>query len=358
MDLIEELMKRSSKKEINIAILTRKDYRSPRILAESLKQLLNKAGVTVDIFYNIEVLLRLNTFQEAKHRLKFHFWLRRKLFNFFADRIFLEKLQTYDAVVISECTPNGFWKEYYNIEKLKHILQKPILFYEVYYLNNAPTQVANLQNDGHPLVERYDWHLSVSDVTEIRSQEPGPWSCIGIDLSAIGLKPVPKKEFIALVDFKQPGYEHIQAEQISVLKELGINMIVLEGQYSTQEIREIYQRVSVFFLQFPEAFGLPLAECLACGVQIFTPDSGWPMSWRLDENPTIHGPGNLPNIFSVYSNSKDLKRQLIDFRRGYEYEETPFKIFETFIFYYPHYYYGNPEEVINVLKRIENRFFA
>jgi hypothetical protein len=343
--------------KLKIAILTRRDYRSPRILAEALKHQVEEAGSEAKVFYNIEALSRLHAYNKNGSGTKFHFWLRRKLSNYFKDKRFIRELKRFDAVVISECSPNGFWKRLYNVEKLKKILRIPVLFYEVYYLGNAPSQISKLQQGNEPLLERYDWHLAVSETTETRGTPGKGWSCIGLDLSFSGLKPIAKKKFLALVDFMHPGFEKYREEQLSALSELGIEVVVLQGSYSLTEIRELYQKASFFFIQTFEAFGLPIAECLACGVQIFTPSSAWPMGWRLDANPQPHSEGVLPEIFTVYSSGKDLKDKIIQTKKNYHLKEKPFKIFNSFIQHYPHFYYGNVGEVKDVLDRIEQRHF-
>src|SRR5690606_39168146 len=139
----------------------------------------------------------------------------------------IKRLKSYDAIVISECSPNGFWKDLYQVEKLKLIIKRPVLFYEVYFLGNAPTQMVSLRQSGHSLTERYDWHLAVADVTEIRTLTNESWSCVGIDLTHTALKPTPKDEFIALIDFSQSGYEHFRDEQLNVLHDLGIKTVIL-----------------------------------------------------------------------------------------------------------------------------------
>lgn len=342
---------------MKIAILTRPDFRSPRNLSESLKAQLKKAGVEADIFFSVDVLTRLYNYSESKSKIRFHFWLKRKLLYYVADKKIINKIKNYDAVIISECSPNGFWKDLYHVEKFRFLIKKPILFYEVYFLGNAPTQIARLSEARHPLMERYDWHLAVADVTEIKSTVKEHWSCIGLDLTHTTLKPTPKDEFIALIDFSQSGYERFREEQLNVLSELGIKIIKLTGSYTIEEIREIYKKSSVLFMQSSEAFGLPIAECLTCGVQIFTPSSAWPMSWRLDKDPAIHSEGILPDIFTTYTSTRDLKQKLISFIASYDCTTTPISIFERFITYYPHYYYGNIEEVKQVLNRIKlNRF--
>jgi hypothetical protein len=160
---------------LKIAILTRPDYRSPRVLAESLHHQINSLSVSADILFDIDVLSRLFSYKEKAHKYRFHFWIREKFGNCFRDRNLINKLKQYDAIIICECTPNGFWKNHYNIEQLKKITNKPVLYYEVYYLGNAPTQVEKLINECNPTIERYDHHLSVANVTEIKDKS-GPWS--------------------------------------------------------------------------------------------------------------------------------------------------------------------------------------
>jgi glycosyltransferase involved in cell wall biosynthesis len=322
------------------------------MLATSLKQQLESCGVEANIYYDISIMTRLVKYRESG--LSFHFWLWRKISNYFSDKKVIKDLQVSDTVVICECTPNGFWRRLYNVEELKKILKKPILFYEVYYLGNAPTQIECLKKCGDPLFNRYDWHLAVTDVTEIRTPTGNGYSCIGLDLSGTDLHPLPKDEFIALVDFKQEGYEQIQADQLTVLAAMNIKTIVLNGRYTTEEIREMYKKASIFFIQFPEAFGLPIAECLACGVQIFTPVSGWPMSWRLDDHPVMHGPGQLADCFTVYESENDLAKKLMTFKDQYDLFTTPRKVFDDFIKNYPALYFGNKIAIKEVLQMIKD----
>ncbi|MFY8004774.1 MAG: glycosyltransferase [Chitinophagaceae bacterium] len=330
------------------AIVTRPDYRSPRILAESLQYSLREQGAVADLFFNISCFTRLNSFQSSKG-MAFHFWLYRKLRNYWKDKLFIRTLKKYDVVIISECTPNGFWKHLYHIEQLRNIIKKPIWFLEVYYLGNAPTQIVKLQKEGHPTIERYDKHLCISPVTEIK-QAPNPnWLPIGLNLQYTGLKPNIKEKFIALVDFVQPGYEAVQAEQIAVLNALNIETIVLNQRYTINEIRAIYQQAAVFFIQFPEAFGMPIAECLACGVQIFTPNSGWPMSWRLNNNPEIHGEGILGDCFTVYDSENDLKQKLTSFITKFHISNTPHEVFQQFLENYSTFFFGNSQNIKSLI---------
>lgn len=342
---------------MKIAIITRADDSSPKVLAQGLEYMLQKLNVQADVFYETGALLRLQSvFKTPKHKSSFSKRLYSTLKNYSNDRQFFKRLKTYDLIVFCECTPNGFWKNYYNIERLKAITQTPVVFYEVYYLGNAPTQIEKLKNNNDPLFERYDWHFSVSEVTEIR-QKPSnklKWSNIGLNLENTHLSPSEKKAFIALVDFAQPGYEEKRKEQIQILEELQIPYISLEKRYPMDELRDIYNRSALCFIQFPEAFGVPIAELLATGAHIFTPDSSWPMSWRLDENPEVHAPGSLPDVFKVYSDAQDLKQQLIDLRNNWHPQNTSQSVFKSFVAQYPQFYYGDINNLQEAIKHFDH----
>ncbi len=337
---------------MKIAILTREDYRSPRILAESLKLQLEQAGIEAKIFYYISLLNRLLGYKQSK--LSFHFWLKKIISNYLSDQKQMRELKNFDAVIISECIPNAFWKSLYNVEKLKTIIKKPVFIYEVYWLGNAPTQIATLQNNGDDVEERYDGHLFVSPVTEIRARPLPNTFCIGLLAKTWNLQPHPKQELLALVDFAQPGYESYREIQISQLTRAGIPFIALERSYTLEEIRDIYRQISIFFVQFPEAFGLPILECLSAGAQVFTPDSGWPMSWRLDEKPEVHGTGILPSCFTVYNGEDDLLQKLLAFKENFQPEILPLRVFADLVKYYPGFYKGDDDAIKKFLEFIKS----
>jgi hypothetical protein len=337
---------------LKIAILSGPENGSPRVLAETLDQLIKETGYASEIFYQSKAIRRLLSANQVK--VNKILWFLFKLKNFMADRRLFAKLREKDAVVICDWTPHGFYKDTYNIPKFKTLIDnKPVLYYAVQYLWNSPTIIQRLKDGNHDLQERYDWHLSVSPVTELRGTPAPPWSQIGMNLKSTGLKPVIKKEFLAIVDFLRPGYEQYRETQIKVLEELKIKYISFEREYSVSEIRELYKMSGLIFLQFPEAYGLPIAECLACGSYIGTPDTSWPMSWRLDEKLEVHGPGTLPECFLVYNGAEELKTKLIALRDNYDLAKTPQKVFDTFYKYYPTFYEGNKESLLDVFKRIE-----
>jgi hypothetical protein len=262
-------------------------------------------------------------------------------------------LREYDAIILSECLPNAFWKNYLAIETLRKKLNKPVLSYTDAYLGNAPLHKQKWLKEDDNGADRYLVNLCPSPVTELRGVDNENWKAIGVNISLSGLKPVVKKEFVAVVDFAQKGYEGYREQQLSALKKLGIKTIVLEGRYPIEEIRKIYQQAAIFFLAFPETFGLPIAECLASGTFIFTPQSGWPMAWRMDENPLPWGPGRLPDCFKVYHDEADLERQLIALRNSYDNNKTPFEVFDCFIKHYSSFYYGDAAALKQVMSSLE-----
>jgi hypothetical protein len=305
--------------------------------------MLVEQNVEVNILYELSFLTRMVSFKDSG--LSFYFWLKRKWLNFSHDRKILRILRLVDAIVVSECIPNGFRKQLYNIGKLKQITQLPIIIYEVYALENAPTQLDDLAHNNDPSLQLYDGHLYVSSVTEIRTDIASNSFCIGLSGKNWKLFPKPKKDMLALLDFPQVGFEKYRAIQVLALQRSGIPFIMLEGSYSIQAIREIYSNASIYFMQSFEAFGLPLLESLCTGTQIFTPDSGWPMSWRLDEKPEVHGPGILPDCFTVYDGEDDLLQKLLLFKENYNPDETPVQVFKEFIKHYSVFYEGDQLEL-------------
>jgi hypothetical protein len=319
--------------------------------------MLAKLGVSCQVFYGVEGLLRrLLPLAKRPRRwhLNWHSRIRTKLTHYREDRALLAQLRRYSAVIYCGVIPNAMWRNYYDIESLRrHLPGIPILLYEVYYLGNAPRMQTQFDRNGDFGIGRYDWHLSVSEVTEIRGKPGPPWTAIGLDLEHTALRPAPKKEFSVLLDFAQPGHESHREQQLAVLLELGITPIMLEGRYPMAEIRRLYQQACVYLMQSSEAFGLPIAECLYAGAYVFTPHSSWPMAFRLDLNPKVGGPGQLPEVFRVYGDAEGLRQQLLALLESYDLDETPYRISDTFCRTYPTFCAGDLQALQGVVTRIE-----
>jgi hypothetical protein len=315
-------------------------------LADMLEQLKVQSKIHYDAIPFLMRLLPMTEKPRHWHN-NFQFRIRNKITNWKHDRNLLQALKSYDIVVISECMPNAFWRNYLDIEGLKRKIRKPIISYTDAFVDNCPIHYAKWFCKDDFGANRYDLNLFPSEVTEKRTLASINARAIGVNIAISGLRPVPKKEFIAVIDFAHSEFESYRYTQLKTLESLGIKTIILQGRYPIQEIRKIYQQASVFFLAFPETFGLPIAECLASGAYIFTPTSAWPMAWRLNENPMPWGTGELPNCFRVYDNGDDLKIQLTSLLNNYDLKQSPNNVFEDFMKHYPHFYSGN-------LKALEN----
>lgn len=340
---------------MKVAILSRPGDCFPNIIATGLSEMLKELNVESKIFYDaIPYLMRLLPFSEKPKRWSnnFHFRVYNKLKNYKQDKALFREISQYEVIILAECLPNAFWKNFLAIETFKKKLgQKPVIPYLDAFIGNAPLHTKMWFDGDDYSAERYVYHLCPAECTEISLPDKSNWKAIGINISRSGLHPVKKNGFTAVVDFAQNGYESYRQQQLSVLQELGINTIVLEGRYPIAEIREIYKQASVFFLAFPETYGLPIAECLASGSYIFTPDSGWPMSWRLNKDPMPWGPGTLPECFKVYNGREDLSKQLIGLRNNYDTANTPVSVHDCFMKYYRSFYYGDSQALLSVLKK-------
>ena len=308
------------------------------------------------IFYDsIPMLMRLLPLSKKPKRWynNLQFRIRNKFVHYRRDKRLIRELKKYDAIVISECYPNAFWRNYFAIEELKSVFGGPVISYTESPLDAAPLNKEKLLDKDDYSESIYDFNLFVTDVMETKIGPGERQAIAGNNLSHnTSLTLTEKKAFIAVVDFAQPGYEQYRQQQIQTLAKMGIQTIALEGRYPIEEIRKIYAQASVFFLSFPETFGLPIAECLACGAYIFTPNSAWPMAWRLDEHPVSMAPGILPDCFRVYNNEADLENKLRQIMETYDPKNTPSAVFHTFLEHYHKFYYGDKEALQSLLNKL------
>nr|AQQ74412.1 hypothetical protein [uncultured bacterium] len=338
---------------MKVAILRSEKNASPKVLATGLAEMLEQLGIESDTF-DVSILHRkLPIARRSRHyRSVVHHALAKTAY-MVPDAHTLKQLSRYDVIVVSECCPEAFYTNSLGIEYLRRALRKPIALYEVFFLDNSPYQVGLLEAGGHFLASRYDWHFAAADITEFRATQSAQsrWSRIGLNIAKSNLRHGSKSGFLALVDFPQRGNERFREEQIRALKELRIDFLELRGagRYSVREIREIYNQTSVFFIQHMESFGVSIAEALAAGNQIFSPSAAWPMAWKIGEK------NELPGVFTIYEGFQQLKEKLNSFRLNWERQKTPARIFAEFVRIYPHYYFGEPENLLSSLHRIIDR---
>ncbi|WP_282041204.1 hypothetical protein [Winogradskyella flava] len=339
---------------MRIAIITRPDNKSPKNLAITLAKSLDTNNIQSEIFYDTGFLTRMVALSDnLRWNVKSHYRIRQKLKFYFKDLKTLRKLKTFQAVIICECIPNAMWRNVYPIESLRSNIKLPIGLYEVFFLESAPHFIDKLKTEYHNFTNPYDFELAISSSSYTKIINKKNQFKVGFNLMAQGIKPINKDEFIALIDFEWEGEKKYILEQKKVLDELGIKYLELKGNYTIDEIREVYSKCSVFFLQHFESFGLPIAESLSYGAQIFTANSGWPMAFRLNDDIEIYGKGSLADCFTVYKDEADLRKKLLKFKKEYT-NETPFNVFNSFIKNYPDFYEGNNKELEKMTTFIEN----
>jgi len=335
---------------MKVAILRSGKNASPKVLANGLGEMLRELGIHSDAF-DVSLLHRkLPIFRRSRqYASPVHHAIARAA-HWLPDAGTLAKLARYDIIVLSECCPEAFYKNSLGIEYLRRKLRKPIVLYEVFFLEISPYQVRLLEAEDHFLASRYDWHLAAADITEFRAvpSDERRWSHIGLRIANSNLRHGSKGSFLALLDFARPGNEQVRSDQIRALKELDIEFLELRnpGQYSIHEIRELYNQTSVFFIQHMESFGVPIAEALAAGNQIFLPSDAWAMAWKIGEQ------NQLPGVFTLYEDFHQLKERLAAYKLAWKRRETPARVFSDFVRIYPHYYFGDPENLKSSLSRL------
>ena len=332
---------KSKQEKIKVAILTRPSYRSPRVLAEGLQRMLSRLNIESHIFYNGVPMIYIPSNWKGRNFVK-------NTIEAIKYRVNVFSLKRYDMIVICYTIPDAFKKRFAVEELRRFVSSKPVILYEVAYLNNCPNWLGNLGDSNDFGVERYDWHLSVSRVTETSLKPGEPCTVIGLDLDKKEFYPQQKQDFIALIDFERKGYEKYRKVQLEALSELGIKTIILDSEYTFSEMAEIYRKCSIYFLASYEAFGVPIAELQVCGAYMFSPSPTWPMALRLDPYCPNVSAGKLSENFIIYKSKADLKNKIVEIRKKY----NPNKVFDNFIKNYPHFYKGDTtalEEIIHKL---------
>jgi len=144
----------------------------------------------------------------------------------------------------------GFW----NDKQLRGLLPDiPIILYDLVYLGREEVgavaarrkSAMGIPNAGNFGLERYDWYLSISVVSE-HGLPKGKQrlSVIGVDLDDGSLRAGEQNGFVALLDFQRGDHLDERRMQIQALTEANVKWIELRGEYSTSKIRAIYRNVA------------------------------------------------------------------------------------------------------------------
>lgn len=258
-------------------------------------------------------------------------------------KVIEDELRSSDLVVVVAHIPNAYMRKMHRgIEACREWLDVPIVLYDLIHPTAQDPWLSNLLDGylgGGFGLERYDWYLFASVVSErALPRDFRAWSLVGMDLRDGSLSPMKNEGFLAVLDFPRPGYEHQRDIQAQALKDVGIPFISLERRLSIDEIRSIYRKTCLFFLSFPESFGLPIVEVQLCGGYICTPYESWVPSHYIGKDIYESGPGSLSGNFIVYDNDmRWLKRRLETVRATYD----PDTVVQEFRRSHPHLYQGD-----------------
>jgi hypothetical protein len=275
---------------------------------------------------------------------------------------FMRGLKSFDAIIVIETIPQSFMRaRYTGIERLRQRYpNKPILLYQQMYLGtrgkwwewlrDGTNSYPGLKGGDFGL-ERYDWYLASSLVSEYPMPKgDNPVTLIGANLDDGTLYPDQQGKFVALLDYEHPAHKAEREIQLRALNETGTEHFVLSDYRRRPDILKIYRQSSIYFVAHREIFGLSIVELQACGAYIFTPYARWtPSHWIKDLHEV--GEGKLTRNFYVYNNNDldTLKAQIAHAKTNYD----SARIRETLLTTQPHFYYGVPDALRDVVAKIE-----
>ena len=350
---------------MKFVIFADKAYNYIRPVADGLMKMLEASGQECHIYYHGDYWLQgIPPFKILLGDI-YRFFLNLKTGRFdlyiyrfwpvftFMNRKRRMQLQECDCIIVVQNCPSAFYNSFKRVESLRKY-NKPVVNYDLHYLPNQGWYKKIKEQDPNNWgLERYDWYLPASIVTEyaLPTAIPKIYSTIGFDIRKNSLFPE-QKEFTALIDFARPGYEKERAIQIQALKETNTPYIELKGRYTTDDIRKIYRQANIYFFSCRESFGLPIIELQLCGCCIFTAFTKWAPAHFLNKNIYDAGNGTLGSNFHVYNNDLNLlKEQIQKLKKEYKAET----VIENFKKEYPFYYSCNEAELSDFLQKLENK---
>lgn len=356
---------------MKVAIMANEKDSFVRPLAEGLARMTAAVGAHAEIHTDgLEILSLPLGLRDMSPRAIAGFALKsggyRKRFNDLVDR-----LRDADVIVVVAHVPGSLSRHaLQNVEKLREKLPDiPIVNYDLIFLPTVEkwgaamlrSDLSDISPEEKQLIdpppfglERYDWYLIVSPVSEI-PMPPGemPYSHIGLDIDDGSLHPEQGDELSVLVDFEQTrkNYPSFRKVQIEALERAGVAYEVLSGRYSRAEIRAKYRKHGALMLSHRESFGLPICEVQACGGKIFTPRSEWAGAHWLKSDLSLPGFGEHSENFVVYENEVDaLVEKLRDSKRSF----SPARQRRIFEESHPQLLHGNRAALTDFLDGIKS----
>lgn len=334
----------SSSSEFKVAILANQVHSFPKLMAQGLQRMFMMLNIKSTIFNDGLSAVR----RDAR----------------FLDQLALiEQLKHFDVVIMCYNLPLAFMDPYFNDEFIRSQLPEiPIVLYDNKYLGTMGGWILNLR-DGNPQskvdrpnnwgLNRFDWYLAASDTTSWPRVPEGPHPCsvIGTNLDEGTLFPDQKQKFIILFDFERKGYFSQRKIQLDACLETQTPYFILDGKYTTEQIRSIYRRCALYFVAHKESFGWPICEVQACGSYVGTPHSMWCCGHWKKEDSSLPGEGRLSENFIIYDNDKEkLKDAIRQMKANYD----PYCVIQTYQRFRPELYYGDIEELDRFIRKVRN----
>lgn len=280
----------------------------------------------------------------------------RYIYRFFNLLFFYNKnrrkiLKECDCIIFVQNCPSSF-KPIKRLDELRDKYNKPIVNYDFHYLPNQGWWSRIVRIEGHKGLEQYDWYLPVDLITEfaIPREIPKIYHSIGMDINDINLYPE-QTEFIVLLDFPRPGHEEQRMREKQLLNEIGVKYIELQGRYTTDEIRSIYRRISIYLVSFRESFGLPIVELQLCGAKVMVPHREWVPAHYLDKSPYEKGQGRLGKNFITYASDDEFKSLILQEKGMIDYGQNLRYFHEE----YPHYNRINRKELESFIQKLSKK---
>lgn len=344
------------------AILTNNLNSFYRPMAEGLQRMFAKSGVQSDVFYDgldlIDYKYSFNPYHGDP--LRFVSSNLRRAIRRRKQKSFLHQIVGFDLIVVVSNFPYALMKETHcAIEVIRAMNPNiPIVSYSYVYLlgsGRGPTfQKYFVDGLGHLTygLERFDHYLVVNLSTpQPLPDTEHPVHEIGVNFDDGTLFPE-QQTFQALLDFPRPGKELEREMQIAALEKTNTKYIELNGTYTTDEIRSIYRKTSLYFVAFLESFGFPIIELQACGSRIFSPYRSWLYAHSIKEDLHISGFGRFSINFWIYNNDPNLlESYIMQAKRDY----NPLSVRNELLAEQPHFYKGNQQALEQFIQMVDSK---
>lgn len=301
----------------------------------------------IKVFFGDLYRIYLNAKEGKKDRYIYRFF---NLLTFYNKKRH-KSLMECDCIIVVQNCPSAF-SLIKRLDFIREKYKKPIVNYDFHYMPNQGWWSRIIKVENHRGLEQYDWYLPVELITEfaIPREIPKIYHNIGMDINDNNLYPE-QNEFIVLLDFPRAGHEEQRRREKQLLNEIGVKYIELNGRYTTDEIRTIYRKISLYLVSTRESFGLPIVELQLCGAKVMVPHKEWVPAHFLGKSPYEYGQGYLGKNFITYTSDEEFKLLLLKEKENINYAQNLLNFREE----YPNYDRVNRNEFESFIQKLLNQ---